>query len=1571
NPVFDVMFSFNSNSDNAQIIEPGDNDGDLERFFDKYEKGTARFDLTLSAGETPDGFKLAIEYCTKLFRKETICRFAGYLEQIISSVVENRLATISEIQLITPQEKKQVLFEFNNTALFLARDKSYARLFVEEAEKTPDRLAAVCGDCQVSFAQLNRDSSCIAGMLLAHGVTANQLVPLYLERSITMLSCIIGVLKSGGAYVPIEVDYPASRVEYILQDCDASLVLTGKKSREMPREITFASSPGKIKEIELLCPAYPAYGDAKLNEKITLDGQDGLNEGDNLAYIIYTSGTTGKPKGVMIHRLGMLNHLYAKIHGLAIGIEDVIAQTASACFDISVWQFLAGLLKGAVTCIIDKETVLLEQKFLQVLEKNRVSIVEIVPSLLAAFLEAAAHEQHKGLKRLRWMIPTGEPLTVSLAREWFRCYPGIKLVNAYGPTEASDDVTHYIVDGIPPAAQTSIPIGKPLPNLHIYILDKHLSLCPVGVRGEICVSGIGVGKGYWKDEEKTKKAFIPNPYLEEIGDNDYARLYKTGDTGYFRPDGHIECLGRIDSQVKIRGFRIELGEIENELLGYPGVKEAVVEVKEPGGEKTICAYIVPGVLNPGIGTGLAVEELRGYLAAKLPAYMIPAYFIYLEKLPLTRNGKIDRAALPGPGDGTSCARGTGYTAPRDEIEAKLVQLWAEILGKDPLHASQLQKGIGIDDNFFQLGGHSLKATVMVSKIHKEMEIMVPLSEIFKTPTIRELSNYIKGKTKEKYESIREAEKKEYYELTSMQKRLYILQQMEPTGTAYNMPEFIPLGENGSQKITSVLKKLIHRHESLRTSFHIIGEQPVQVIHGAIAFEIQYLAAGKKEETGPVIRNFIRPFDLSRAPLMRAASVRIGEKENYLFIDIHHIISDGISEELLKRDFIALYQGEELLPLPIQYKDFAEWQNCRKEKERIQNQEIYWVKDLGGDLPVLNLPLDFPRPLVQDFAGNSIEFAISSDESSELKSFVLREKVTLFIVLLSSFNVLLSKLTGQEDIIIGTPVAGRRHADLENIAGMFVNTLALRNYPMGEKTFRQFIAEVRQRTLGAFENQECRFENLLEKIPVNRDTGRNPLFDVMFVMQNFNITPGNEFKNETEFNNIFQPAKFDFTLTAMENDRGIFFSSRYCIKLFKKETVEGFIIYFKKIVSAVLRDPDLKLHEIEIISKEEKTRILYHFNNTEIEYPGHKLIHQLFAEQAAQTPGYVALHGCMVAWMDGEVARNVSLTYSRLNNQSDRLAGLLIEKGVLADDIIAIKIERSIEMIIGILGILKSGGAYLPIDPGYPVERINYMLRDSAVRILINKSEIRNPKLETNSNESNPNDQNKNGNSGASLVLNFEHLNLNSLKGCPRRGLSNFVLRASNLFSSNLAYVIYTSGSTGKPKGVLIEHRSVVNRLNWMQRCYPLDENDVILQKTNVTFDVSVWELFWWFFNGARLCLLEPGGEKNPAAILKAIAKNKITTIHFVPSMFRVFLDFLETSGHAVNLASLKYIFSSGEALEVEQVTKFNMLLYGRNRTKLINLYGPTEATVDVSYFNCPAGNENSIIPIGKPIDNIR
>jgi amino acid adenylation domain-containing protein/non-ribosomal peptide synthase protein (TIGR01720 family) len=1533
------------------------------------------------------------------------------LINILTDVLDNPQKKLPYIALLTREEREQILYDFNDTAAGYSEDKIICQLFEEQVEKIPDKTALVGTKLQntnykqrgmhLTYNELNKKCDGLAHLLREKRVGPDTVVGLMVEPSPEMIVGILAILKSGSAYLPIDPEYPQERIDYMLSDSAVKLLLTTwDYSDEIKFEREMINISDAINRVPTphLTPHHSSFI---------------IHHSENLVYIIYTSGSTGRPKGVAVEHRNLMAYIHAFSKEFSLRAEDVVIQQASYCFDAFVEEMYPILLKRGKLAIPPKETIKDINLLAGFIFKHRVTLITCSPLLLN---ELNKLDPIGPISSIHTFISGGDILKGEYIDNLLKIG---EVYNTYGPTEATVCATYYRCPG---DCTSHVPIGKPIVNYNVYVLDKHKQLLPVGIPGELCISGPGVTRGYLNKPELTSEKFVlahsswliadrsakqgdvpasgdfqESPMSYELPAMSY--FYKTGDLARWQPDGNIKFLGRMDDQVNIRGYRIEPGEIQQLLLKHENIKEAVVMGrKDKEGDEYLCAYIIP--LEE-----MKMSELKEYLSNQLPAYMIPSFFVSIEKIPLTANGKIDWNTLPGPG----LISGETYAAPRSDVERKLVEVWSRILGSDTVHASpgKSPSPIGIDANFFDIGGHSLKATQLVSQLQEEFQVNVPLAEIFKRPTVKGLSEYIKEATKETNAVIETAEEREYYALSSAQKRLYILHQMERTSTVYNMSTVVTLeGNLDREKLETTFHNLIARHESMRTSFAMVENEPVQKVDDKVDFAIEDYDLATEDTEGmasptyycnrnthimkekswnenkvsewsstentagmaALISSFIRPFDLSRAPLLRVGLMELphtpaalrahprrgtyksqeGREHNYLLVvDMHHIISDGISMGIIVKDLMALYGDRELPPLRARYKDYSHWQNrvnlVEKEKKVLGQQETYWLEQFEGKIPVLDLPLDYIRPSLQGFEGRCLGFEIGREETKALKTLAKKEEATIYIVLTAIFNVFLSKLSGQEDIVIGVPTSGRKHTVLSQVIGMFVNTLALRNYPGGEKTFTGLLREVRDRTLAAFDNQDYQYDDLLEQLSakgtITRDVNRNPLFDVMLALQNLEIpeieipglklTPGEYKRNTSRFNMTFQ---------AVEQEGELDFIVEYRTKLFKRETIVRFTRYFKELVSTVLESPGRKILEIEIIPEEEKKRILYEFNDTKADYPADRTIHQLFEEQVEKNPDNVALHGCMAAWLHG----GIHITYCELNERSNQLACLLKEKGIHPDSIVGIMIERSIEMVLGMLGILKAGSAYLPLDPEYPEERKQYMLKDSGAKILLTLPGL-SEKYEK------------------LLIVNCQLLMANEepyrrrFNTPPKEAnsINNYQLTINNLQlkRASLAYIIYTSGSTGKPKGVIVEHASLVNLCCWHNRYFGVMESDRASQYASIGFDAAVWEIFPYLVRGVPLHIISNQVKYDIKAVNAYFERHHIT-IAFLPTP--VCEQFMEFENR-----SLRLLLTGGDKLRT--LKKRNYDLY--------NNYGPTENTVVTT--SCPVGHYRDNIPIGKPIHNIQ
>lgn len=1473
--IFSTIFSLNSNIADLEDI--------LATMFE--------IDILFLGREVGNKVEFNINYNVNLFKEETIERLSEHFKNILTIIVEEPETILGQIEVISEEEKNKLLYEFNDTVTDFPKDETLQEIFEKQVAKNPNQVAVKLGDKQLTYLELNERANQLARSLRARGVKAGKVVGLMVERSLDMMVGIWGIIKSGATYLPIEPNYPKDRIDYMLEDSQVQ-ILVGHT--QLIDQIDYTGEVIDITDINL-------YQGDKSN-------LENINSPDDIVYMVYTSGTTGKPKGILTMHYN-ISRVVKNTNYIDINSEDRILQLSNYAFDGSTFDIYGALLNGAKLVMVSKDNLLEINKLSNLIKEEEITIFFVTTALFNVLVD----NNLEALKGVRKILFGGERISVPHARKALDYLGKEKLIHVYGPTETTVYATYYYINEIDEKAD-NIPIGSPLANTELYVLDKNNNLQPIGVPGELCIAGDGLAKGYLNRPEKTAEVFVDNPFGE-------GKMYRTGDLVRMLGDGNVEFIGRIDHQVKIRGFRIELGEIQSKLLEHPAIKEAIVIAKgENGSVSYLCGYITGN-------KEFTIAELREFLAEDLPDYMIPAYFVQLEQMPLTQNGKIDRKRLPEP-DGT-LDTGVEYLAPESEMEKELIRICESILGVEK---------IGMNDDLFALGGNSLKLISLSNRIYQELSVEVSLKEISQRSQIKQLAEYIEMAEKVDKVGIEQVEEREYYPLSSAQERIMIETELDPASTNYNEPFGLLIeGKVNINKLEEIFDQLIKRHESLRTGFEVVNGQFMQKIHETVPFKINYIKRDE-DEIEEVLEELGSAFDLSKAPLLRVTLVKVEEDRYYLLIVLHHIMMDGASLEIMIEEIKKLYEGEELEPLEKTYKDYAVWQRKQLDNnDLIERQKEYWLNEFEGKVPILNLPTDYPRPKVKSYEGENITFTLDKDISNKLKELVKENNTTLYMGLLAIYNTLLYKYTGDEDIIVGSPMFGRPHIDLENIFGMFVNTLALRNHPSANKSFREFLSEVKDKALKAYENLDYQLADLVDELDIKRDLGRHPLFDVAFVLQSINLEKmqfGGLDVTPIDFR--YNNAKADILLEGVEKEEGIKFDLQYSTVLFKRETIERFLTHLINIIREVVTNPDIKLSEIDMISDKEKEELLSKFNDTQADYPQDKTIHELFEEQVKKTPNNIAA-----------IFGNQELTYQQLNQKANQLARLLRKKGIKEDKIVAIMAERSLEMIISIFGILKAGGAYVPIDPAYPDSRIEYILEDSKIDIILTQSHLMN-RLEFNQEIIDLND---------STIYQGEGSNLPNINS-----------------AQDLAYLIYTSGSTGRPKGVMIEHHSLINRLNWMQKRYPLTEEDRILQKTPFTFDVSVWEMFWWSIEGASVYFLPPDGEKDPALMVDTINEQEITVMHFVPSMLNAFLEYLKViddSSEIEKLSTLKQVFASGEALTVYQVNDFNQILNQRHSTKLANLYGPTEATIDVSYFDCSTGESFDKIPIGKPIDNIQ
>jgi bacitracin synthase 3 len=1408
------------------------------------------------------------------YEKEEMEILLARIEQVLLQMAEVPCRRVLELEVITQKEKDIINNSFNDTNTAYPGNKTVAELFEEQVIKTPEEIALVFEDKQLTYRELNDQANQLARKLRSLGVGSDDFVALIAERSIELFVGIYGIIKAGGAYVPIDSTYPMERIRYMLTDCEPKAVVIYRYEEELETEVP-------IIDLEI--------GDVFSEETENLTRQ---NNSEDLIYSIYTSGTTGRPKGTMLKHSNVVNYCIRNQHnvyGKVIREEHTrILSVTTLSFDIFVTEAILPLLHGMTIYLTSQEEQNSQRKLNELVQKYDIQVIQTTPSKFKMYMLEKNELQF--LKHLKVIMLGGEKVPSELCQE-IHLYTNAEIYNVYGPTETTVWSAIYEITG----GEEQLPIGKPLANTQIYICNNGRQ-CGVGMAGELYIAGAGVARGYYKKEALTEEKFIDNPFGN-------GKLYRTGDLARWRADGNLEYLGRMDEQIKIRGFRIELGEIENALRKLEDIRAAAVITREDNsGERFICAYYVAH-------KELSISSVKKKLGKTLPEYMIPAFITRIERIPVTKNGKLDKQALPS----VEFQSENEFTAPRDETEEKLVRIFAEILGRD---------NISVRDSFFDLGGHSLKATRAINRIEAETGVRLPLKAMFANPTAEGLSDLISKEKGQIYQPIPKAEGREVYPMSSTQKRIFVIQQLESGGITYNMPQTLRLkGEVNAVALLAALQKIIERHEILRTEFLMFKGEPVQRIRKTVEPVFEYLEAEGKPET-ELMEAFVRPFDLGIAPLLR---VKLIKCKNYhlLLMDMHHIIGDGMSMGTFMKELASLYNGEELKEPAPQYKDYSEWMRT----QNLSAQRDYWIKEYEGEIPVLELPLDYKRPQEQTFQGSICLNTLGKELGEKLKKLAAGTGTTEYMVFLSAAMVVLSKYSGQEDIIIGSPISQRTHKDTETMLGMFVNTLAMRGHPEGEKSYLSFLEEIKDSCLKAYENQEYPFEELVEAVEVKKDLSRNPIFDVMLVLQN-NESAELKLKDlATEtIEQKSSAAKFDLTFYITETKTGYELGLEYCTALFKEESARRILAHYIRILEQIAADIKIRLKELEVITAKERDLILTNFNDTDREYPKDKTVVEILEEVVLQNPEQIAL-----------VYGKQQLTYQELNDKANQLAAKLRKLGVGPEDFTAVMAKSSLELLVSICAILKAGGAYVPLDPAYPVERIAYILKDCTPKVLLvsdaDTEIIRNINAED-----------------------ISVLNLNNPEVW--EGGTDNLSKVNG--PKSLAYCIYTSGTTGRPKGSLIEHQSIL-RLVKGTNYAKLNASTILLQTGSMSFDASTFEVWGTLLNGGRLILTDREDITNAVMLKERLRHNQVNTLWLTSSLFN---QLIQTDRELFD--TLNYLLIGGEKLSSEHI---RMLKEHNTSVKLINGYGPTESTTFTATYEIP--NEFDTIPIGRPIANTK
>ncbi|WP_292760022.1 non-ribosomal peptide synthetase [Nostoc sp. NOS(2021)] len=1834
NPLLQVMFSLHNTLQSSWDL-PGLTIQDISLPIDEM----VRFDLEVHYWEVSGCLEGIWNYSADLFDATTITRIAQHFQILLQAIIANPRAPIAELPLLTIAERHQLLVEWNNTQVDYSSDQCIHQLFEKQVERTPDAVAVVFEDQQLTYQQLNTRANQLAHYLRSLGVGAEVLVGLCVERSLSMVVGLLGILKAGGAYLPLDPEYPQDRLSFMLEDAQVRVLVTQQQLVE-----SLPKHQARVVCLDTDWEKIAQNNDSNLDNTATRD---------NLAYVIYTSGSTGKPKGVLVNHSNVVRLFAATNSWYNFNAQDVWTMFHSYAFDFSVWEIWGALLYGGRLVVVPYLVTRSPESFYELLCQEKVTILNQTPSAFRQLIQAEIAISYAGRNaiattgdlNLRLVIFGGEALELSSLQPWFERHGDQlpQLVNMYGITETTVHVTYRPLSKVDLHGTASV-IGRPIPDLQVYVLDENKQPVPIGVSGEMYVGGAGVTRGYLNRPELTQQRFISHPFSK----NPQARLYKTGDLARYLPNGELEYLGRIDQQVKIRGFRIELGEIEAALTQHLAVGETIVIAREDDpGNKRLVAYIVPDqkyafpilqllrfqnkslsneellyklpngmmvahlnknetefvykelweeqtylkngvtinegdcifdvganiglftlfvgqickevsiyafepippvfdllrinsenyglnvkLFNLGLssetksdtftyypqisvisgrfadanqerevvksfllkqqniveneteissqaidellaerlqsqqftcqlrtisdvigeygvekidllkidvekseqdvlsgiqqedwqkikqivvevhningrleeitallkkhgydltieqdalledtvlyniyarrpsinqylpeetGSGLVsdcvkptwinvsslLSEVRHCLQKKLPEYMVPSAFVLLESLPLTPNGKVDRNALPKPDlDSTLLEK---YVAPRTPIEEILAQIWAQVLKVER---------VGIHDNFFESGGHSLLATQLLSRIRNIFKLELPLHSLFAATTVAKFAQEIKQLQQQNLElstpPILPRASDAELPLSFAQQRLWFLDQLQPLSAFYNVPVALRLvGTLEVAALEQSLQEIIHRHEALRTNFIKVDGKSTQVIQTQANWKVSIvdlkhlstlvlsistsLDGTEVEVTEQEIatqqlaqQQAIQPFNLATEPLVRATLIVLSKTEHALLVCMHHIVFDGWSVGVFVQELAALYnaysqdQPSPLAPLPIQYADFAIWQRNWLQGDVLQSQLSYWQQQLANAPALLSLPTDRPRPSVQTDNGAYQQFALSKELTSGLTQLSQQQGVTLFMTLLAVFDTLLYRYTGQEDILVGSPIANRDRSEIEELIGFFVNTLVMRTDLAGNPSFSELLSRVREVALSAYAHQNLPFEMLVEALQPERDLSYTPLFQVMFALQNAS-TSQVELTGLTVTPLITEgaTAKFDLSLLIQNTATGLVGFWEYNTDLFDASTIERMTGHFVTLLEGIIANPEQQISQLPLLTAVEQQQLLVEWNDTQVDYPSDKCIHQLFEEQVQRTPDAIAV-----------VFEDQQLTYQQLNCRANQLAHYLKSLGVGADVLVGICVERSIEMVVGLLGILKAGGAYLPLDPEYPTERLRFMLEDSQVPVLLIQQKLLDRLAQHQ----------------AQLVcLDTDWQFISQLSQ------DNLITEAQ---TNNLAYVIYTSGSTGQPKGVLIAHQGLLNLVFWHNRAFNITSLDKATQLAKTAFDAAVWELWPYLTTGASIYLVKSQLLSSLVNLRDWLISNKIT-ISFLPTPLAQ--ELLSLQWPTENLA-LRCILTGGDKLHQYPSDSIPF--------QVVNNYGPTENTVVTTSGVVVAKEQDKISPnIGRAIAN--
>jgi amino acid adenylation domain-containing protein len=1470
-------------------------------------------DLALELSDGDNGLGARFTYNSDLFDAASIRRMAEHFRTLIQSAVEAPDKTAADLPFMTEAERRRVVLEWNETSRQYPRGRRVHELFEDQAARVPDHQAVRFDGVSLTYSQLNSLANRLASRLRSEGLGFEVPVGVCFEPSPQMVVALLAVWKAGGAWVALDPTWPRERLAFVARDSGCVLLLTDGAAAQALSQIVTKTWTVGLEPEPTGTENLPASEDAS-----------------RLAYVLYTSGSTGGPTGVAVEHRSVVNYLLWVNESLFSRRPLAMPVVSGLSFDASLKQLFAPLLRGDPVWILSRDVAARPDVLRRVLSSAGPVALNCVPALWSALLEdLRTAPPEESLNNLKVLFLGGERLASKLVADTLVALPHLEIWNLYGPTETTANATAARI-----RSAEDVQIGRPIANARAYVLDEERRLLPVGVAGELFVGGDGVARGYWKQNQLTQARFFPDPFC---GDPT-ARMYRTGDLVRQRRDGTLEFLGRLDDQVKVRGHRVEPAEIEAVLTRHVDVREAAVRALDgPLGEAGLVAYVAIGP-----AARCSVGQLKEFLRQHLPEAMVPRSVVLIERLPRLSNGKVDRLALPEP---LEAATEESSQAPATPTERTLAALWAELLRTDR---------IGVRESFFDRGGHSLLAAQVVTRIRQIFGVEVPLRSLFEAPTVVELAKRIEalGSTVPSGQTaLPKAPRDQPIPLAFPQERLWFLSQLEPGNPFYNVFKAIRLnGRLDAEALARSVDAIVERHDSLRTCFPVVDGVPHQEIRestpGLLAVrDISGVPHGDREAEALRIASeeAEKPFDLSLGPLIRAVLLRLGSEDHILLLTIHHIVCDGWSLGIFFRELALAYDAfrtgklPELAPLAMRYADFAFWQRRWLDGDVLDSRLKYWRRRLEGAPQVLELPTDRPRPPRPSYRGSREFFAFPSPLCAALRELGRREGATLFMTLLACFQTLLSRYTGASDVIVGSPIANRSWRETEDLIGFFINTLVLRSNLSQNPSFRQLLRTVRDSSLEDYAHQDIPFEKLIEELRPERTTSYPPIFQVLFVLQSgppadprlsgLTLTPLRADSGRT---------KFDLTVSLRERGEGLEGIISYSTDLFDAETIQTMARHFQSLAESAVRNPDHTVGDLALLSVDEGRRILFEWNQTDTRDPETDVL-DLVSRQAEHRPEDVAIES------SGE-----SVTYRELVSRARRLAARLRATGFVPEQLAGLCADRSPEMIVGMLGILEAGGAYLPIDPLLPPRRIDFLLEDAKPRLVVAPAGIASRLPDR----------------GLAIVSPDGSLDSDRSLEMPPTGHPSL---------DRLAYVIYTSGSTGRPKGVEVTHRALANFVFWARDAFELAPSDRVLQFAPFHFDTSVEEIFPCLASGATLVLRTDAMLESPATFFKACTEKGITVLDLPTAYWHELVPFLER-GDVQLPPCLRLVIIGGEGALPERLVQWHSAV--GQRVRLLNTYGPTEATVAATIADLtPAESAQSAsvwrVPIGRPIDNVR